>query len=203
MGGTYGKVGLNDNENVDTDQPEGPLLSEALDEDEVPHPKYMIRQASNLRTRWDLFVMGLAVYNSFSIPIMVAFQPPAGEMPAIVALDFIIDMLFMADIALIFRTTFYHPKTGIEIWDPKEIARRYIKGGRFFIDFLSSFPFDFIAGLAGDSSGSLAIFGILKLLRIFRLSNIIMYMRTTESVKGSLKLMQLLLYLYIYVNVFA
>ena len=64
-----------------------------------------------------------------------------------------------------------------------------MNGGRFFIDFLSSFPFDFIAGLAGDDSGSLAIFGILKLLRIFRLSNIIMYMRTTESVKGSLKLM--------------
>ena len=101
---------------------QGRLGTDNLEEEEVVRPKYIIRQSSNLRTRWDLFMMGLAVYNSFSIPIMVSFNPPAGELPAVIALDFIIDMIFMADIALIFRTTFYHPKTGIEIWDAKIIA---------------------------------------------------------------------------------
>ena len=74
------------------------------------------------RTNWDLFVMLLAIYNSFSIPIFIAFNPPAGENPGMVAIDFIIDMLFMCDIVLNFRTTFVNTKTGIEISDPRVIA---------------------------------------------------------------------------------
>jgi hypothetical protein len=121
--------------------------------------------------------MVLAIYNSFSIPIYVTFKPPAAEEPPAVAIDFIIDMLFMFDIFLNFRTTFLHPKTGEEIFDPKEIARSYGMGLRFPLDLLSSFPFDFIAGLAGQSDSPLNIFGILKLLRIFRTGTIIMYLR--------------------------
>ena len=160
----------------------------------------MLRQAEPARTNWDLFVMLLAIYNSFSIPIFMAFQPASESNPGMIAIDFIIDMLFMFDIVLNLRTTFIHPKTGIEISDPKEIAKRYMAGGRFWLDLISSFPFDFITALAGTDEAALSVFGLLKLLRIFRLSKIIMYMRQREEIKGTMKLLQLLLFLYIYVH---
>ena len=54
--------------------------------------------------------------------------------------------------------------------------------------------------LAGTDEAALSVFGLLKLLRIFRLSKIIMYMRQREEIKGTMKLLQLLLFLYIYVH---
>jgi hypothetical protein len=132
--------------------------------------------------------MILAIYNAFSIPFNIAFEPEYAITPGMIAIDFCIDMLFMADIGLNFRTSFLNPKTGDEIKNPREIARSYVIGGRFILDLLSSFPIDFFAGVAGSSSGSLAVFGMLKLFRIFRLSKIIMFMRVREDIKGTLKL---------------
>jgi potassium voltage-gated channel Eag-related subfamily H protein 6 len=132
--------------------------------------------------------MCLAIYNAFTIPFNIAFNPAYAVSPGMIAFDFMIDLLFMADIVLNFRTSFLNTKTGDEIKDPKKIAKSYIFGGRFILDLLSSFPIDFIAGAAGNSDGSLAIFGMLKLFRIFRLSNIIMFMRVQEGLKGMLKL---------------
>lgn len=57
-----------------------------------------------------------------------------------------IDLSFFIDIAINFRTTFISNKTGEEIYNPKLIAKRYVLGGRFLIDFLSSIPFDKLAG---------------------------------------------------------
>jgi hypothetical protein len=36
----------------------------------------IIRQNSPWRVKWDLFVMTLAVWNSISIPMEIAFEPP-------------------------------------------------------------------------------------------------------------------------------
>jgi hypothetical protein len=47
----------------------------------------------------------------------------------------------MIDIIVNFRTSFLN-KYGDEIKKPKEIARKYIFGGRFLIDLLSSIPMD-------------------------------------------------------------
>jgi len=66
-----------------------------------------------------------------------------------------------------FRTTYIDEKTGQEVTDSKLIAKRYVGGGRFFIDILSSIPFD---DLSTDSSGVLKFFGMLKLFRITRMS---------------------------------
>lgn len=48
------------------------------------------------------------------------------------------------DILLTFRTTYYDPVSGDEIFDTRMIAKRYLMG-RFIIDFLSTVPFDNIA----------------------------------------------------------
>ena len=55
-----------------------------------------------------------------------------------------IDFCFFLDIILTFRTTFYDPVSGDEVFDKKQIAVYYLKG-RFTIDMLSTVPFDNIA----------------------------------------------------------
>lgn len=97
--------------------------------------------------RWDLFVMLLASYNCFSIPFAIAFNPEELESTTAMVFDSIIDLCFFLDIILNFRTAFLSPKTGIEITNPKEIAKNYMKGGKFAIDLLATIPFDTIAEL--------------------------------------------------------
>ena len=70
-----------------------------------------------------------------------------------VAANSVIDVLFLIDIIINFRTTFINSKTGDEISDTTLVAKHYIckneiiyfVGGRFWIDFLATVPFDTIA----------------------------------------------------------
>ena len=101
----------------------------------------MFRYSGPVRVRWDLFVILLALYNCIIIPIDIAFPladfGPIGYEIA----DRIIDVMFLLDIIVSFRTTFYN-KHGEEVFDTKKIAINYIFGGRFIIDFLSTVPLD-------------------------------------------------------------
>ena len=52
--------------------------------------------------------------------------------------------MFTLDIIVAFRTTYFDPETGDEVFAPKKIAGDYLKS-RFSIDLLSTVPFDNIA----------------------------------------------------------
>ena len=46
------------------------------DSDENPvHPKWIITHTSSQKIYWDLFIISLAIWNAFAIPIEVAFHP--------------------------------------------------------------------------------------------------------------------------------
>lgn len=80
-----------------------------------------------------------------------------------------VDLLFLIDIIITFRTTYLDPKLSIEVRDPHLIAKRYIKGP-LFIDFISSVPFTSIfKGATGGVKDFLDALGLLKLLRLSRL----------------------------------
>jgi hypothetical protein len=53
----------------------------------------------------------------------------------------VIDAIFAIDILINFRTTYFNPRTGDEVSDPKLIAKAYLQG-RFWIDLLATIPFD-------------------------------------------------------------
>ena len=99
-----------------------------------------------------------------------------------------------------FRTTYVDKYTGIEEFDTKTISKRYSLG-RFWIDLLATIPFDTIALISGGSSTALQLFGILKLIRIARLSRIISYMNVKEDVKITLKLTKLIFFLIMYLHI--
>jgi hypothetical protein len=58
-------------------------------------------------------------------------------------LNNIIDLMFLVDIFVQLRTTYYDPLTGDEIFDKKVIRDNYIYG-RFMIDVLATVPLDTI-----------------------------------------------------------
>ena len=106
----------------------------------------VIKQNHYLRVRWDLFVMILSVWNCITIPVDIAFEPEFFSSSYLMILNNIIDFAFFIDIILNFRTSFNNPKTGDEVMDPKEIACNYIVAGRFWVDLISTIPFDILTG---------------------------------------------------------
>ena len=88
--------------------------------------------------------MLLAVYNSFTIPLQVAFHLHSMDHPVYILVDVIINIVFICDMLVNFRTTFIDEESGEEVTDPKEIAVNYLKS-RFKIDLIGVLPWDDIA----------------------------------------------------------
>ena len=95
------------------------------------------------RVQWDLVIMVCAIWNCFTLPIAVTFN--TFETPPFVIVNAIVDCLFMADIIIIFRTSYINTFTGDEVADPRKICKNYLKT-RFWIDLLATIPFDTFAG---------------------------------------------------------
>ena len=119
------------------------MMSERFDLPVIP--KYLLRLNSPIRIRWDLWVMVLASWNCFAVPLEIAFKPDFTTTTVYLLFNFFIDFNFLIDIILNFRTTLI--KAGDEIFDTKLIAKDYMIG-RFWIDFVAIFPFDTFSDFA-------------------------------------------------------
>lgn len=164
----------------------------------VVNQKCIIRINDPNRIRWDLFVMLLATWNCYAIPFEIAFDPPFSESTPWLVANAIIDFIFFIDIILTFRTTYINSSGGDEITAPIEIAKLYLKG-RFWIDLLSTIPFD----LFFTTDGHLAVFklfGLLKVVRVTRLNRIINLMNVKDDLKMTFKLMKLVFFLVLYIH---
>lgn len=68
----------------------------------------------------------------------------------LVIIDLIVDVMFIVDIFINFRTTFIDDQKGEVVSDPAKIAKNYLKGW-FVIDVMAAIPFDLLMfGLASD-----------------------------------------------------
>lgn len=99
----------------------------------------IIRLTSEWRVRWDLFVMLLATWNCFAIPLEIGIDPDTSRGILWVLFNYLIDFIFVFDIILAFRTSYLYK--GEEITSVKKITIHYLTG-RFMIDVLSILPFD-------------------------------------------------------------
>ena len=66
-------------------------------------------------------------------------------------LNTLIDFIFLLDIIVNSRTSFYDMETGDEVFDPKRTGKKYLKS-RFTIDLLATIPFDTIVMIFTSSS---------------------------------------------------
>lgn len=129
-----------------------------------------------------------------SIPLEITFEPAFAERLSYIICNSFIDILFTLDIIITFRTTFVSSKTGYEVFDSKEIAKNYLFG-RFWIDFFTIFPFNYISVLK-----KLKAIAILKVTRIFRLDNMINKLNAEEEFKQTLNLLKLIMNLLLFVH---
>ena len=129
--------------------------------------------------KWDMNVMFLAIWNCLSIPFDVAFEPE--NVIYYTILEHFIDICFIIDVFIAFRTTFINSKTGFEVVEGSKIALNYILSGRFFVDLAASIPFENIYTMLvvvdEGSNAELKLLGLLKLVRLLRLGRIIRYMK--------------------------
>jgi CRP-like cAMP-binding protein len=186
---------------------EEPYLDMYLDKDQkfiLETTRCLIRGHSTWKLRWDLLIMIMAIINCFSIPVHVSFSPNAMDSAWFRVLNAIIDICFIADVIISFRTTYIHPKTGNEIVKPKDIAWDYLKE-RFWIDFLASAPFDTIGLiiLPASQATALRLFSLFKLVRVLRLNKLITIMKVEDEIKLSLKLIKLVFFLIMYLHCLA
>ena len=119
---------------------------------------------------WNNFVIVLAVYNSIFIPLQIFYSDKGhSELRgnSVSAIDACVDLCFLIDIIITFRTTFLDKNQSIEVKDPHVIGLRYLKGS-FFLDLISSVPFtSFITSNEKTVVTSLLeALGLLKLLRL-------------------------------------
>jgi hypothetical protein len=78
----------------------------------------MIKTNSTFRLIWDGVITLLAIINLFIIPLEVAWSGDYTKAADYIVTDYIVDILFLIDIILNFRTTIID-KYGEEVADPK------------------------------------------------------------------------------------
>jgi hypothetical protein len=79
---------------------------------------FLFRNNDPIKLRWDFLIMLLAVFNCFTIPVNVAFQPALMNSTGFEILNHLIDFVFFSDILITFRTVITSD-TGDEITSTK------------------------------------------------------------------------------------
>lgn len=162
-------------------------------------PRKIIRLSSPFRTRWDVLTMLLALYNGITIPVIVAFRPE--DDLGFLIVNLLIDLVFLCDIVLNFFTSYFNGNKD-EVFDHRKIIFHYLKTS-FVIDFIASFPIDNFVVMFDNSNSTAYYFllsDLLKLLRIFRISRILKFVRARDVVKSGMRIIQMTIYLVMYIH---
>jgi CRP-like cAMP-binding protein len=148
----------------------------------------IIDPSTRFRAAWDVAVVTALLYNLVEIPIRVGFEFEAEPWSAADVFNLLVDLFFLGDVIVNFRTGFY--EDGFFIADAKRIAARYMSGW-FWIDFPTSIPTTHIINLAYGSasdaesgSDSLRLPRLLRLFRIARLFKMLRFIKLMRTLRA-------------------
>ncbi|KAK9700806.1 Ion transport protein [Popillia japonica] len=139
-------------------------------------PNYTILHYSPFKAVWDWIILILVMYTAIFTPYVAAFllnepdfnnrkSKKYGEDP-IVIIDLIVDITFIVDILINFRTTYVSGNDEV-VSHPGKIAVHYLKGW-FLIDLVAAIPFDLLL-FGSDTDETTTLIGLLKTARLLRL----------------------------------
>mmetsp|Transcript_13787 Transcript_13787/g.17438 ORF Transcript_13787/g.17438 Transcript_13787/m.17438 type:complete len:129 (+) Transcript_13787:816-1202(+) len=117
---------------------------------------------------WDMMVLVLAIITSFTVGfefVLTSFNANTGYK----VFTFLADGLFLIDICVQFRTTYFSVE-GEEVRDWKKIAARYMRG-MFVIDFVATVPW------------SLFDVTLLKMLKMLKVTRITRFTKVIEKLE--------------------
>ena len=142
-----------------TTQTNASLFQEEIEHHGMLHPE------SRFRVGWDLLMLMLLIYVAVLVPLATFFS--IGHSSAHIMWDGFVDLAFLVDMVLNFRTG-YIDKAKVLVLDRAKVRRRYLRGW-FAFDVLSSLPTGFLVLIDRDSFER---FGALKLVRLLKLGRL-------------------------------
>ncbi|XP_017781968.1 PREDICTED: potassium voltage-gated channel subfamily H member 6-like isoform X3 [Nicrophorus vespilloides] len=161
------------------------LGADVLPEYKLQNPRihdWTILHYSPFKAVWDWIILILVMYTAIFTPYVAAFllnEPDSrskskkyGDDP-IVIIDLIVDVTFIVDILINFRTTYVSGNDEV-VSHPARIAVHYLKGW-FLIDLVAAIPFDLLLynsdtdELGLDKDETTTLIGLLKTARLLRL----------------------------------
>merc|ERR1712235_48981 len=124
----------------------------AVDEQQIfleQAPKFIIHPYSNFRIFWDIMTFALVTINIIIIPLNISFYSDSGTFNTLFLIS---DIWFLTDILLNLRTGVVLDDVEMEVvFDPVEIRKYYVKSW-FFIDLISSIPWDVLVSAFSSES---------------------------------------------------
>lgn len=158
----------------------------------------MIDEENPYRKMWDLFTVCLSVINVTLIPFTMSFGKFADNHQLINAIEEIIDLMFLIDILVMFFTTTTN-KHGHRIDTLQGIAKNYISKSRFYFDVLALLgTYPFVALWR-----NFKYFQLFKILRVFRMSELIAKSNVSMEMKAALNLFKIVFYMMMYLHILA
>ncbi|XP_064309309.1 potassium voltage-gated channel subfamily H member 7 [Phalacrocorax carbo] len=138
--------------------------------------KFTILHYSPFKAVWDWLILLLVIYTAIFTPYSAAFLLNDSEerkrrecgysCSPLNVVDLIVDIMFIIDILINFRTTYVNQNEEV-VSDPAKIAIHYFKGW-FLIDMVAAIPFDLLIFGSG-SEETTTLIGLLKTARLLRL----------------------------------
>jgi hypothetical protein len=136
----------------------------------------VIAESSPQRHRWDQLVLLCVLLSCVLVPLQLAFVREPST--AAIALGLLLDVVFFADIAFNFRTSYR--EAGIEITDPDTVKKRYLRG-LFALDLAANAPIDLLLIASPDSHvAGLSLLFLLRLNRLLRLARLFVIFQRWE-----------------------
>lgn len=143
--------------------------------------RFIISYKNVFKKPWDILVLIFATWNAFYMPFAYSFVVPGPDTnvgAGLYLFDTLVDIFFIFDVLFSFFTS-YMDSQGREITDSIIIFWNYTGSSRFIPDILALLGM----GLFAKISKRLKIFGLFKILRVFRINAFIRGLNISATTK--------------------
>ena len=176
--GVYGAVGIHHQGEIRN--PSFVLdKKQTTDEADIQsRPRYLFSPIGRRKIVWDLITGVAILYSLIDVPFQIGFHSTSQQSNT--SLDFLVDGVFFLDILFTFNTVYFHKESNVYITDRRKIAKNYCHFW-FWIDLVSTIPFDTIADALSSSSLHSNQIASVKLIRIIRLTRLAKLYKMSKS----------------------
>ncbi|KAF5890563.1 potassium voltage-gated channel subfamily H member 4-like, partial [Clarias magur] len=136
----------------------------------VQKSRFILLHYSVSKALWDWMILLATFYVAVTVPYNVCFTPYVEsdtEARSTIVSDIAVEMLFILDIILNFRTT-YVSQSGQVVYDSRSICIHYAATW-FFVDLVAALPFDLLYAFNVTVTSLVHLLKTVRLLRLLRL----------------------------------
>ncbi|KAM4715508.1 voltage-gated delayed rectifier potassium channel KCNH4 [Anableps anableps] len=136
----------------------------------VQKSRFILLHYSVSKALWDWLILLATFYVAVTVPYNVSFSPHDDSIPAsrsTIVSDILVEMLFIIDIILNFRTT-YVSQSGQVVYEARSICIHYATTW-FFVDLVAALPFDLLYAFNITVTSLVHLLKTVRLLRLLRL----------------------------------